>query len=93
AVGEKLVPEEDGLLFKPGDAHGLATAIERLVREPELLEKLARNSRKAYEKYFTLDRFGTEFLQLVEEAISSAQSQPQTAMTSLRAGEMIGSRR
>ena len=93
AVGEKLVPEEDGLLFKPGDAHGLATAIERLVREPELLEKLARNSRKAYEKYFTLDRFGTEFLELVEEAISSAHGQPETAATSVRAGEMIGSRR
>ena len=94
AVGEKLVPEEDGLLFKPGDAQRLATAIERLVGEPELLEKLGRNSRKAYEKYFTLDRFGADFLKLVEEAISSsAQSQPQTAVTSVRASEAIRSSR
>ena len=53
------------LLFKPGDAYGLATAIERLVREPELVEKLGRNSRKAYEKYFTLERFGADFERLV----------------------------
>ena len=81
------------MFVKPGDAQGLAASIERLVREPELLEKLARNSRKAYEKYFTVDRFGTEFLELVEEAISSAHGQPETAATSVRAGEMIGSRR
>jgi GT2 family glycosyltransferase len=94
AVGEKLVSGEDGLLFKPGDAQRLATAIERLVGEPELLEKLGRNSRKAYEKYFTLDRFGADFLKLVEEAISSSgQLQPQTAVTSMRASEAIGSSR
>jgi len=60
----------------------------------ELLEKLGRNSRKAYEKYFTLDRFGADFLKLVEEAISSSgQLQPQTAVTSMRASEAIGSSR
>lgn len=93
AVGEKLVSEEDGLLFKPGDAERLARGIERLVREPGLLEKLGRNSRKAYEKYFTLDRFGEDFLKLVEEAISSAQSQRQTAVTSVQASEAVGSSR
>ena len=90
-VGENLVPEEEGLLVKTGDAHGLATAIERLVREPELLKKLARNSRKAYEKYFAFDRFGAGFLKLVEEAISSAQGQSKMVVTSLGAGEAVGS--
>jgi GT2 family glycosyltransferase len=93
AVGEKLVADEDGLFFKPGDAQHLATAIERLVCQPELLEKLGRNSRRAYEKYFTLDRFGSDFLQLVEEAISSAQAQSQTAAAFARTGEVGGSAR
>jgi GT2 family glycosyltransferase/glycosyltransferase involved in cell wall biosynthesis len=93
AVGENLVSEEDALLIKPGDAQGLANALERLVREPELVEKLARNSRKAYEKYFALDRFGAGFLKLVDEVISSAQGQSKTAVTSWGAGEAIGSDR
>ena len=89
-VGENLVSGEDGLFVKPGDAQGLAASIERLVREPELLKKLTGNSRKAYEKYFTLDRFGAGFLQLVEEAISSAQGQSKTAITTLGVAETVG---
>ena len=71
AVGENLVPEEDALFVEPGDAAGLAAAITRLVSEPALLQKLAVNSRKAYESYFSFDRFGQEFLCLVEEVISA----------------------
>jgi O-antigen biosynthesis protein len=88
-VGEKLRADEDGLFFKPGDARRLADAIERLVREPGLLEKLERNSRKAYEKHFTLDRFGSDFLRLVEEVISSAQAQSETAGTSAGSSEVV----
>jgi len=58
-------------LSEPGDAAGLAAAITRLVSEPALLQKLAVNSRKAYESYFSFDRFGQEFLCLVEEVISA----------------------
>jgi glycosyltransferase involved in cell wall biosynthesis len=87
AVGERLVSEEDALLFKPGDAYRLTTAIERLVSEPELVERLGRNSRKAYEKYFTLDRFGTDFLQLIDQAISSAQAHARTTITPVRGAD------
>ena len=69
-VGEKLVAEEDALFVEPGDTVGLATAIERLVRDPKLLRKLATNARIAYEEYFSLDGFGTGFLAVLEEAIS-----------------------
>jgi GT2 family glycosyltransferase/glycosyltransferase involved in cell wall biosynthesis len=69
-VGENLIAEEDALFVAPGDAVGLAAAIERLVRDPKLLCKLATNARKAYEQYFGLERFGTGFLALMEEAIS-----------------------
>ncbi|HWX18134.1 MAG TPA: glycosyltransferase family 4 protein, partial [Chthoniobacterales bacterium] len=88
-VGENLVSGEDGLFVKPGDAQGLAASIERLVREPELLKKLTGNSRKAYEKYFALDRFGAGFLKLIEEAISSAQGQSKTAITTLGVAETV----
>jgi GT2 family glycosyltransferase/glycosyltransferase involved in cell wall biosynthesis len=69
-VGENLIAEEDALFVEPGDAVTLAAAIQRLVRDPKLLRKLATNARNAYEEYFRLERFGTRFLALLEEAIS-----------------------
>jgi GT2 family glycosyltransferase/glycosyltransferase involved in cell wall biosynthesis len=69
-VGENLIAEEDALFVKPGDAAGLAAAIQRLVRDRGLLRKLATNARDAYDRYFGLERFGTEFLALLDEAIS-----------------------
>jgi len=71
AVAENLSTEEGGLFVQPGDATGLAAAIERLVREPDLVDRLGRNSRMGYEKYFTFDRFGEGFVDLLREVISS----------------------
>jgi len=69
-VGENLVEEEEALFVEPGDAVGFATAIERLVRDSELLRKLSTNARDAYEQHFGLDDFGSGFLALLEEATS-----------------------
>ena len=68
-VGENLVAEEEALFVEPGDAVGLAAAIQRLVRDPKLLLKLATNARNAYDQYFGLERFGKGFLAVLEEAI------------------------
>ena len=77
-VGESLMPGKEALFVEAGDSAGFASAIERLVREPGLLERLQANSRVAYEKYFKLDRFGSEFLSLLEETISSAKGEART---------------
>ena len=69
-VGEKLVAEEDALFVEAGDAVGLAAGIERLIRDLQLVCKLATNARIAYEEYFSLERFGTGFLAVLEEANS-----------------------
>lgn len=74
AVSEYLSPGEDGLFFTPGDAAGLAEAIQRLVTEPKLLDDLGRTARRTYEKYFTFDRFAEEFGAIVTEAIASQTS-------------------
>jgi GT2 family glycosyltransferase len=74
AVAEKLSNEKDGLFFRPGDAAALAAAIERLVREPELLGRLGRNARMCYEQHFSFDRFGEGFVELLREVISSRKN-------------------
>lgn len=71
AVAERLSTEKGGLFVPPGDATALAAAIERMIREPLLVEQLGRSSRSGYERHFTFDRFGEGFVELVEEVASS----------------------
>ena len=73
-VGESLIADEDALFVEPGDAVALAGAIQQLVQEPHLLRKLGTNARDAYERYFGLERFGKEFLGIVEETIQNESS-------------------
>ena len=76
AVAENLFSEEAGLFFPPGNVSALAEAIERLIREPELLDRLRSRSRIAYEKYFTLDRFTAGFIDLVHEVSGKIREAP-----------------
>jgi glycosyltransferase involved in cell wall biosynthesis len=76
-VGENLIAEEEALFVESGDPVGLAAAIQRLVRDPKLLGRLATNARNAYEQYFGLDRFGKGFLAVLEEAIVSGNPRHQ----------------
>jgi GT2 family glycosyltransferase/glycosyltransferase involved in cell wall biosynthesis len=77
-VGESLMPGKEALFVEAGDSVGFASAIERLAREPGLVQDLQANSRAAYERCFKLDRFGTEFVSLLEETISSAKHDART---------------
>jgi len=70
-VGENLIAEEEAWFVEPGDAVGLAAGIQRLVRDPKLLRTLGTNARYAYERLFGLDRFGTKFVALLEEATAT----------------------
>ena len=83
AVAENLIGEEAGLFFPPGNATALAEAIQRLVREPELIDRLRRKSRPTYEKYFTFDRFAEGFVELLDEVRHSTSTAPM-AMAEVR---------
>ena len=71
AVAEYLSPEAEGLFFSPGDADALARGIVRMALEPELRDRLSRNARRSYEKYFSFENFAENFVNLLMEAISS----------------------
>ncbi len=47
-----LSDNEDALLCDPGDARSLTTALQRVLRDPELREHLARNARQTAIKHF-----------------------------------------
>jgi glycosyltransferase involved in cell wall biosynthesis len=71
-IGEILTDGQDALLVRPEDPDALASAMRRIRESPELLQQLRQNARDTFEKNFTQDRFGADFLQLVSEAMARA---------------------
>jgi glycosyltransferase involved in cell wall biosynthesis len=47
----------NGFLFPPGDISALARAVERLIEEPALWERMCRQSRDIGEMQFSMQRF------------------------------------
>jgi glycosyltransferase involved in cell wall biosynthesis len=50
----------------------LGAAIRRLIEKPALVSELGRKARESYEQNFTIERFGTEFSELIRGAIAAA---------------------
>jgi glycosyltransferase involved in cell wall biosynthesis len=57
-VRDVVAPEETGLLVKQTNADDLTAAVERLIADPDLRERLGRNGRAKVEREFTLSRQG-----------------------------------
>jgi glycosyltransferase involved in cell wall biosynthesis len=51
AVGDIAVEDENALVIEPGDRDQIAAALRRLVREPDLRERLAAGSRAITERH------------------------------------------
>jgi len=68
---EMLVEGDNCLLVRPEAPDVLAGAIRRLIEDRSLAFGLGKKARATYEKNFTMERFGTEFRQLIDDAISA----------------------
>jgi glycosyltransferase involved in cell wall biosynthesis len=68
---EVFTEGRNALLVRPEAPEALATAIRRLIEDPTLVRELGDNARRTYEENFTIERFGTEFSELIKDAIPS----------------------
>lgn len=67
----ELVRDQDtGLLTEPGDAAGLAAAVERLWKEPDLAARLARSGRDWVREEFDMDVNARRLLTLFERSVA-----------------------
>ena len=60
AVGEipsLLTDGVDVVYVNPGDPDGIAASLQKVLGQPELLERLERNGRALYERQFSMGRF------------------------------------
>ena len=55
-IPELIRSELDGILVTPGDEDQLAAALERLIDDPDLRERLGRAGRQRVEENFNLHR-------------------------------------
>jgi GT2 family glycosyltransferase len=77
AVGgadEVLVEGDNALLVRPESPAALAAAIRRLSEDRDLAFRLGAKARETYERIFTMERFGAEFHELIEELIAGHSS-------------------
>ncbi|MCS7216978.1 MAG: glycosyltransferase [Candidatus Bipolaricaulota bacterium] len=47
---ETVIPGVNGFLVPPRDVEALASAMEKFIREPELIERMGRESRRSAEE-------------------------------------------
>ena len=73
-VPSAVRPGETGLLVDPLDADAAAEAVEAVLTQPELAERLGGGGRMAVERYFNWSRVAGEFYALAEVSASSARA-------------------
>jgi glycosyltransferase involved in cell wall biosynthesis len=71
---EVLVEGENALLVRPEAPEALAAAVRRLIEDPALVSELGEKARATYEKNFTMERFGPEFREVIDEIIAARAS-------------------
>jgi len=66
-IPELIESEHDGLLVPPNNPARLADALDRLLTQPELSERLARAAQAKIEAHFSIDRSSTQLLALFQQ--------------------------
>jgi len=70
---ELIEAGESGLLVAPGDSGALATALRRLLDEPELGQRLAARARERVEEDLTRERMAARVTGVYEELLGTSQ--------------------
>lgn len=69
-IGEFVHDGVNGLSVPPRDPAALASAIERLIREPELGRRLTEAGRRQAEERFTAERFSGQVRRTLDEVVA-----------------------
>jgi N-acetyl-alpha-D-glucosaminyl L-malate synthase BshA len=73
-IPEVVVSGSSGLLVPPGDADGFARAVETLIRDPALREKLGSAAKQRAREFFSADAIVTKYEQLYQRVCAAPVS-------------------
>ena len=71
---EIVTNDENGLLFEPEDAGGLAAHIERLLTDPAARDRMGRAGRRTAEARFDIERMVDEIEVQLDALLQTAES-------------------
>lgn len=80
-IASMVAPENRPFVVPRDDVDGLAAALRRLCREPELRRRLGRLNRERVEREFTVARMVGAVHQILAAAIASRPAKPEAAAT------------
>lgn len=69
---ETVVDGVNGFLVPPRDPEALAEAMERFIREPDLIPRMGRESRKLAEERFDVRKINQRLIQYLSECLQEA---------------------
>lgn len=72
-VARSVVDCDCGLVVPQWDASSVADAVRRLQRDPDLLARLGRNARQAFERLYTRDRAISEYVVVLSSLNDAAR--------------------
>ncbi|MFC7205395.1 glycosyltransferase family 4 protein [Haloferax namakaokahaiae] len=64
----EVITNERGLLVEPGNAAGLTTALEQLIRDPQLVSEMGRGNRQAIEDQYSWQATANELVEMYAKA-------------------------
>jgi glycosyltransferase involved in cell wall biosynthesis len=67
---ESIVHDDTGLLVPAGDPDALAGAVKRLITDPELADRVARNAETEAVRRFSVERYRREVADLISRLVS-----------------------
>ncbi len=76
AIPELVLPGTTGSLVEPGDAYGLATAILKLLANPEKARQLGENAALHVQRNFSADAMAQKYIDLYQQALNARWKGP-----------------
>jgi glycosyltransferase involved in cell wall biosynthesis len=78
-LAEVVAADETGLVVPPGDAAALATALERLIADPELARRLGAAGAKRVAEHFLAERMVSAYESLYREILAEGRADARVA--------------
>ncbi len=68
-IPQMIEPEQTGLLIEPKDPEGLKLALQKLLSDPELCERLGKNARAKVQKEFSIEISLQELIKIYQRLV------------------------
>ena len=68
-IPQMIEQEQTGLLIEPKDPEGLKSALQKLLSNPELCERLGKNARAKVQKEFSIEKSLQELIKIYQQLV------------------------